>query len=100
MPAAITYWNSGGGRGRSGVQDCLPCHAGPISQVLRYQAGYVACAAVAILYLLAMPSVGLCFWCCRCRRHCGGRVKSEHKALARERGALGTFLLLTTLVLL
>lgn len=68
--------------------------------MVRYQAGYVVCAVIAGLYLLAMPTAGLCFCCLRCRRRCGGRVKMEHKAMACERAVLVTFLLLTTLVLL
>ncbi|XP_055459552.1 prominin-2 isoform X2 [Psammomys obesus] len=69
-------------------------------EVVRYEAGYVACAVIAGLYLLLVPITGLCFCCCRCRRRCGGRLKTEHKAMACERGTLMTFLLLTTLVLL
>ncbi|KAM6179177.1 prominin-2 [Erethizon dorsatum] len=71
-----------------------------VDEVVRYEAGYVVCAVIAGLYLLAVPTTGLCFCYCRCRRRCGGRVKTEHKAMACERGTLMTFLLLTTLVLL
>ena len=68
---------------------------------MRYEAGYVVCAVIAGLYLLVVPTAGLCFCCCRGRRRrCGGRVKTEHKEMACERGTLMTFLLLTTLVLL
>uniref|UniRef100_A0ABI7XZ76 Prominin 2 n=1 Tax=Felis catus TaxID=9685 RepID=A0ABI7XZ76_FELCA len=71
-----------------------------VDEVVRYEAGYVVCAVIAGLYLLLVPIAGLCFCCCRCRRRCGGRVKTEHKAMACERGTLMAFLLLTTLVLL
>ncbi|XP_017195503.2 prominin-2 isoform X3 [Oryctolagus cuniculus] len=71
-----------------------------VDEVVRYQAGYVVCAVIAGLYLLAVPTTGLCFGWFRCRQRCGGRVKTEHKALACERGTLMAFLLLTTLVLL
>ncbi|XP_005400701.1 PREDICTED: prominin-2 [Chinchilla lanigera] len=71
-----------------------------VDEVVRYEAGYVVCAVIAGLYLLAVPITGLCFCCCRCHRRCGGRVKTEHKAMACERGTLMAFLLLTTLVLL
>ncbi|XP_039769312.1 prominin-2 [Ornithorhynchus anatinus] len=70
------------------------------SEVVRYEAGYVVCAVIAGLFLLVVPTVGLCFCCCRCRRRCGGRVKAERKSLACERGCLMACLLLTTLVLL
>lgn len=85
------------GRLAGGIQRplCLaPC------QVVRYEAGYVVCAVIAGLYLLVVPTAGLCFCCCRGHRSCGGPVKTEHKELACERGTLMTFLLLTTLVLL
>lgn len=78
-------------------QPPLPCLP---AQVVRYEAGYVVCAVIAGLYLLVVPTAGLCFWCCRSRRRCGGPVKMEHKELACERGTFMTFLLLTTLVLL
>ncbi|XP_047379215.1 prominin-2 [Sciurus carolinensis] len=71
-----------------------------VDEVVRYEAGYVVCAVIAGLYFLALPTTGLCFCCCRSRRRCGGRVKTEHKAMACERGSLMAFLLLTTLVLL
>ncbi|XP_027709732.1 prominin-2 isoform X2 [Vombatus ursinus] len=70
------------------------------SDVVRYEAGYVVCAVIASLFLLIVPTVGVCFCCCRCRRRCGGRVKVEHKSMACERGSLMTFLLLITLLLL
>ncbi|KAG8509679.1 Prominin-2, partial [Galemys pyrenaicus] len=71
-----------------------------VDEVVRYEAGYVVCAVIAGLYLLMVPTVGLCFCCCRQRRRCGGRLKTEHKAMACERGTLMFFLLLTTLLLL
>uniref|UniRef100_A0A8C5YLC7 Prominin 2 n=1 Tax=Marmota marmota marmota TaxID=9994 RepID=A0A8C5YLC7_MARMA len=71
-----------------------------VDEVVRYEAGYVGCAVTAGLYLVAVPTTGLCFCCCRCRRRCGGRVKTEHKAMACERGTLMAFLLLTTIMLL
>uniref|UniRef100_A0A5F8GTH2 Prominin 2 n=1 Tax=Monodelphis domestica TaxID=13616 RepID=A0A5F8GTH2_MONDO len=70
------------------------------SDVVRYEAGYVVCAVIALLFLLIVPTVGFCFCCCRFRRRCGGRVKAEHKSMACERGSLMTFLLLITLFLL
>lgn len=85
------------GRLAGGVRTApLPCAL----QVVRYEAGYVVCAVIAGLYLLVVPTAGLCFCCCRGHRPCGGPVKTEHKELACERGTLMTFLLLTTLVLL
>lgn len=72
----------------------------PALQVVQYEAGYVVCAVIAGLYLLVVPTAGLCFCCCRGHQHCGGPGKTENKEMACERGTLMTFLLLTTLVLL
>ncbi|KAM4866708.1 prominin-2 [Thomomys bottae] len=71
-----------------------------VDEVVRYEAGYVVCAVIAGLFFLAVPIAGLCFCCCRFHRRCGGRVKTEHKAMAYERATLMGFLLLTTFVLL
>lgn len=60
----------------------------------------MVCAVIAGLYLLLVPTAGLCFCCCRGHQRCGGPGKTEYKAMACERGTLMTFLLLTTLVLL
>lgn len=92
LSASDFRWN----REKAG-QPLKPCC---LAQVVRYEAGYVVCAVIAGFYLLSVPITGLCFCCCRCHRRCGGRVKTEHKAMACERGTLMTFLLLTTLVLL
>lgn len=83
-----------------GISQPLCPAALPPSQVVRYEAGYVVCAVIAGLYLLVVPTAGLCFWCCRGHRRCRGPAKMEHKELACERGTFMTFLLLTTLVLL
>lgn len=99
---SLPFWFPCGVAGRSGqgVRVRTAPHACCLAQVVRYEAGYVVCAVIAGLYLLVVPIAGLCFCCCRCRRRCGGRVKTEHKALACERGTLMAFLLMTTLVLL
>lgn len=100
MPAMCLpcFWLCSGAQSARGVSTAsLPCH--PV-QVVRYEAGYVVCAVIAGLYLLLVPTAGLCFYCCRGHRRCGGRAKMERKEVACERGLLMTFLLLTTLVLL
>ncbi|XP_048209462.1 LOW QUALITY PROTEIN: uncharacterized protein LOC125356798 [Perognathus longimembris pacificus] len=73
-----------------------------VDEVVRYEAGYAVVRGDRrpSLFFLAVPVAGLCFCLCRCRRRCGGRVKTEHKAMACERAVLLAFLLLTTLVLL
>ncbi|KAM8787352.1 prominin-2 isoform 2-T2 [Rhynchonycteris naso] len=71
-----------------------------VDEVVQYEAGYMVCTVIAGLYLLLVPAAGLCFCCCRGCWRFAGRVKTEPKEMACERGTLMTFLLLTTLVLL
>lgn len=93
-----SWWPWGVLQGRLAGGSERPCR--PALQVVRYEAGYVVCAVIAGLYLLVVPTAGLCFCCCRGHQRCGGPAKTEYKEMACERGTLMTFLLLTTLVLL
>ncbi|XP_013915124.1 PREDICTED: prominin-2 [Thamnophis sirtalis] len=68
--------------------------------ILRYQAGYVVCAAIAVLYFVVVPLVGLSLCCFQKNRHCGGRIKAYRRSLLCQRNLLMVSLLLTTLVLL
>ncbi|XP_070622061.1 prominin-2 [Erythrolamprus reginae] len=70
------------------------------SQILRYQAGYVVCAAIAVLYFVTVPLVGLSLCCFQKNRHCGGRIKAYRRSLLCQRNLLMVCLLFTTLVLL
>lgn len=97
-PLRVSLWRQAGSS--CGLRVRTAPQARCLAQVVRYEAGYVVCAVIAGLYLLVVPIAGLCFCCCRCHRRCGGRVKTEHKAVACERGTLMAFLLLTTLLLL
>ncbi|XP_054854470.1 prominin-2 [Eublepharis macularius] len=70
------------------------------SQILEYQAGYLVCASIAVIYFVAMPLIGLSICCCRRHRRCGGRVKAYRRSLLCQRNFLMISLLLTTLVIL
>nr|XP_056716601.1 prominin-2 [Euleptes europaea] len=70
------------------------------SQILQYQAGYIVCATIAVIYFVAMPLIGLSICCCRRHRRCGGRVKAYRRSLLCQRNLLMFSLLLTTLVVL
>uniref|UniRef100_A0A8D2LGK9 Prominin 2 n=1 Tax=Varanus komodoensis TaxID=61221 RepID=A0A8D2LGK9_VARKO len=69
-------------------------------QVLQYQAGYIACAAIAVVYFVAVPLAGLSICCCRRRRRCGGRLKAYRRSLLCRCHVLMACLFLTTLVIL
>ncbi|ETE60461.1 Prominin-2, partial [Ophiophagus hannah] len=70
------------------------------SQILRYQAGYVICAAIAVLYFVTVPLVGLSLCCFQRNWHCGGRIKAYRRSLLCQRNLLMVCLLLTTLLIL
>uniref|UniRef100_A0A8C5SLT2 Prominin 2 n=1 Tax=Laticauda laticaudata TaxID=8630 RepID=A0A8C5SLT2_LATLA len=70
------------------------------SQILRYQAGYVICAAIAVLYFVTVPLVGLSLCCFQRNRHCAGRIKAYRRSLLCQRNLLMVCLLLTTLLIL
>uniref|UniRef100_A0A8C9LDB0 Prominin 2 n=1 Tax=Pavo cristatus TaxID=9049 RepID=A0A8C9LDB0_PAVCR len=57
-----------------------------VTQVVQYELGYVICAAVALLFTVAVPVAGLCFCYCRSRRRCGGRLRAHRRSLACRRG--------------
>ncbi|KAL7981254.1 hypothetical protein Chor_002150 [Crotalus horridus] len=70
------------------------------SEILRYQAGYVVCVAIAILYFVMVPLVGLSLCCFQKNRHYGGRIKAYRRSLLCQRNLLMICLLLTTLLIL
>uniref|UniRef100_A0A8C8B1J4 Prominin 2 n=1 Tax=Otus sunia TaxID=257818 RepID=A0A8C8B1J4_9STRI len=69
-------------------------------QVVQYELGYVVCAAVALLFTVAVPVAGMCFCYCRSRRQCGGRLRAHRRSLGCRRHCLLACLSLTSLVIL
>ncbi|XP_053822636.1 prominin-2 isoform X1 [Vidua chalybeata] len=70
------------------------------SQVVQYELGYVVCAAVALLFTVAVPVAGMCFCYCRSRRRCGGRLRAHRRSLGCRRRCLLACLSFTSLVIL
>uniref|UniRef100_A0A8C2TJ05 Prominin 2 n=1 Tax=Coturnix japonica TaxID=93934 RepID=A0A8C2TJ05_COTJA len=70
------------------------------SQVVQYELGYVICAAVALLFTVAVPVAGLCFCYCRSRRRCGGRLRAHRRSLACRRRCLLVCLSITSIIIL
>ncbi|XP_054840155.1 prominin-1-A-like [Eublepharis macularius] len=52
---------------------------GFFKKVLVYQAGFLVCIIIGVLFIILMPLVGLCFCCCRCCGNCGGRMYQKQK---------------------
>lgn len=71
-----------------------------VTKVARYEAGYIVCALLGLLFLFLMPLVGAIFACCRCCGRCGGRAKKDCEAPRCQRNAMITFLTMTTIVIL
>uniref|UniRef100_A0A8C3D4F5 Prominin 2 n=1 Tax=Corvus moneduloides TaxID=1196302 RepID=A0A8C3D4F5_CORMO len=97
----------GSGRGfRLGVHRLGPVTAlndpGSVrtSQVVQYELGYVVCAAVALLFTVAVPVAGMCFCYCRSRRRCGGRLRAHRRSLGCRRRCLLACLSFTSLIIL
>ncbi|NXH23757.1 PROM2 protein, partial [Myiagra hebetior] len=70
------------------------------SQVVQYELGYVVCAAVALLFTVAVPVAGMCFCYCRSRRRCGGRLRAHRRSLRCRRRCLLACLSFTSLIIL
>uniref|UniRef100_A0A674GX38 Prominin-2-like n=1 Tax=Taeniopygia guttata TaxID=59729 RepID=A0A674GX38_TAEGU len=70
------------------------------AQVVQYELGYVVCAAVALLFAVAVPVAGMCFCYCRSRRRCGGRLRAHRRSLGCRRRCLLACLSLTSLIML
>ncbi|XP_068183415.1 prominin-2 [Antennarius striatus] len=45
-----------------------------IQKILVFQAGFLVCMIIGILYIVLMPIVGLFLACCRCCGNCGGKM--------------------------
>ncbi|XP_048864775.1 prominin-2 [Brienomyrus brachyistius] len=72
-----------------------------IRQVLRYEAGFLVCVAIGLLYVFLMPLAGLCLACCRCYGNCGGHMYQEQSPdIHRWRRGLYRATLFTTAIIL
>lgn len=80
------------------VQRCR--QGSPVAQVVQYELGYVICAAVALLFTVAVPVAGMCFCYCRSRRRCGGRLRAHRRSLGCRRRCLLACVSFTSLIIL
>lgn len=72
-----------------------------VQELLRYELGFLVCAAVGLLFIVLVPLVGCCFCCCRCCGRCGGRMyqKQGRRTGCRRRALYGSVLLVSALLL-
>ncbi|XP_077205586.1 prominin-1-A-like isoform X2 [Paroedura picta] len=70
-------------------------------EVLTYQAGFLVCIVIGVLFIILMPLVGLCFCCCRCCGNCGGRMyqKQKQHTGCRRRTFFASVLVVTIILL-
>uniref|UniRef100_A0A673WY13 Prominin 1a n=1 Tax=Salmo trutta TaxID=8032 RepID=A0A673WY13_SALTR len=65
-----------------------------------YEAGFVVCAVLGLLFMVLLPLVGLFFCLCRCCDNCGGEMHQRQRKNADcQRGLLTTLLFATSLVI-
>uniref|UniRef100_A0A2D4FKB0 Prominin-1-A n=1 Tax=Micrurus corallinus TaxID=54390 RepID=A0A2D4FKB0_MICCO len=70
-------------------------------EVLKYEAGFLVCTVIGLLFIVLVPLVGFYFCCCRCCGRCGGFMyQKQNKHTACKRRTLFCFLLGVTAVLL
>ncbi|KAI5616235.1 prominin-2 precursor [Silurus asotus] len=71
-----------------------------INEVLRYEAGFLVCVAIGILYIILMPLIGMCFACCRCCGNCGGYMyqKQTNNINCRRQSIYWVTFLITILI--
>ncbi|XP_028936145.1 prominin-1-A-like isoform X2 [Ornithorhynchus anatinus] len=72
-----------------------------IKEVLAYEAGFLVCLLLGLLFVVLVPLVGLCFCCCRLCGNCGGRLhQNQDKGSTGRRQTLAILLLLLSILLL
>ncbi|XP_062436387.1 prominin-1-A-like [Rhea pennata] len=72
-----------------------------VQELLRYELGFLVCAAIGLLFIILVPLAGCCFCCCRCCGNCGGRMyqKQSRRSGCRRRALYASVLLVSTLLL-
>uniref|UniRef100_A0A673WY53 Prominin 1a n=1 Tax=Salmo trutta TaxID=8032 RepID=A0A673WY53_SALTR len=69
-------------------------------KAIYYEAGFVVCAVLGLLFMVLLPLVGLFFCLCRCCDNCGGEMHQRQRKNADcQRGLLTTLLFATSLVI-
>lgn len=62
-----------------------------------YQAGFLICSTIGILFVVLTPIIGMCFCVCRCCENCGGEMhQRQRKNVDCQRGFYTASLIATT----
>lgn len=74
--------------------DCLY----PLLQTIYYEAGFLICATIGILFVVLVPIIALCFCVCRCCDNCGGEMhQRQRKNVDCQRGFYTALLVATSI---
>ncbi|XP_078499738.1 prominin-1-A-like [Lissotriton helveticus] len=72
-----------------------------IKEILWYEAGYLACVIIGILFIILLPLVGFFFCCCRCCGKCGGQMyQKQTKNMKCKRNYHYTAVFVVTTIIL
>ncbi|XP_056265170.1 prominin 1 b isoform X4 [Pseudoliparis swirei] len=67
-------------------------------QWIHYEAGFLICATIGIIFLVLTPIIGLCFCLCRCCDNCGGEMhQRQRKNIDCQRGFFTASLIATSI---
>lgn len=70
-------------------------------QGLYYEAGFIICGIIGILFFVFLPIVGMCFCVCRCCENCGGEMhQRQRKNIDCQRGFYTASLIATTIFII
>ncbi|XP_034087327.1 prominin 1 b isoform X6 [Gymnodraco acuticeps] len=67
-------------------------------QTIYYEAGFLICATIGILFVVLVPIIALCFCVCRCCDNCGGEMhQRQRKNVDCQRGFYTALLVATSI---
>ncbi|XP_041642186.1 prominin 1 b isoform X2 [Cheilinus undulatus] len=70
-------------------------------QWIYYEAGFLICGTVGVLFVVLTPIIGMCFCVCRCCENCGGEMHQRQRKNADcQRGFFTASLIATTIFII
>ncbi|XP_061883113.1 prominin 1 b isoform X1 [Entelurus aequoreus] len=70
-------------------------------QGVYYEAGFLVCASIGIIFMVIVPVLGMCFCVCRCCENCGGEMHQRQRKNADcQRGFFTASLVATTIFII
>ncbi len=70
-------------------------------QWIYYEAGFLICATIGIIFVVLTPIIGMCFCVCRCCENCGGEMhQRQRKNVDCQRGFYTASLIATSIFIM